>query len=98
MLSKKIIIVFVAVFLLLLSFWLGRVTGKGNRESKSSSQEASSAGSKSDAESVPHTHEQGKADEHAEGKQEAQGLRLSPDERRNIGLKTVVADLRPIEK
>ena len=98
MLSKKIIIVFVAVFLLLLSFWLGRVTGKGNRESKSSSQEASSAGSKSDAESGPHSREEGKADEHTEGKQEAQGLRLSPDERRNIGLKTVVADLRPIEK
>ncbi len=99
MVSKKTIVPIVSIFLLLISFWLGRLTGRGSKEiGKSSHQEVSSTATNASKEAVPHTHEEGKADEHAEGKQEAEGFRLTPEEMRNIGLKTAVADLRPIEK
>jgi len=51
----------------------------------------------STAESAPHEHAEGKADEHAAAKAEPKGMQLSAEEKGNIGLKTVVADLRPIE-
>jgi cobalt-zinc-cadmium efflux system membrane fusion protein len=52
---------------------------------------------KSAPETAPHEHKEGEADVHAGEKQEGQGLKLSSEEKSNIGLKTVVADLRPIE-
>jgi cobalt-zinc-cadmium efflux system membrane fusion protein len=52
---------------------------------------------KSAPETAPHGHKEGEPDVHAEEKQEAQGLKLSSEEKTNIGLKTVTADLRPIE-
>jgi len=97
--SKKIILSAVSIFFLLVSFWFGRVTGRGSKEiEKSSHQEVSSTATNASKEAVPHAHKEGKADEHTEGKQEAKGFRLTPEEMRNIGLKTVVADLRPIER
>ncbi|TAJ80708.1 hypothetical protein EPO44_18370 [bacterium] len=99
MVRKKIILSAVSIFLLLVSFWFGRVTGRGSKEiEKSSHQEVSSTATNASKEAVPHAHKEGKADEHTEGKQEAEGFRLTPEEMRNIGLKTVVADLRPIER
>ncbi|HEY3304215.1 MAG TPA: efflux RND transporter periplasmic adaptor subunit [Candidatus Binatia bacterium] len=97
--NKRVILVVVSTILLLLSFWLGRITSRGHKDDKESNhQEVSNTGAKpKQDESASHTHEEGKADEHAEGKQEAQGLKLGPEEMRNIGLKTVAADLRRVE-
>jgi len=98
MVSKKIIFAIASIFLLLLTFWLGRVTGRGSKGvEESSHQEVSATAAKASKEGASHAHEEGKADEYTEGKQEAQGLKLGPEEMRNIGLKTVAADLRPIE-
>jgi len=52
---------------------------------------------KSGAEPAPHGHEEGKADDHPEAKEGPGGLKLTAEEMRNIGLKTVSADLRSIE-
>lgn len=93
---RKIIVPSVVVLLVFLSFWLGRITGK-NRERSSQQDGPAAVSMKSPTETAPHPHEEGKADEHAERKPEAQGLKLSPEEMRNIGLKTVAADLRSIE-
>lgn len=99
MLSKKMILPLAAIFLLLLFFWLGRVTGRASKgNERSSHQETPSTAVKSTAEAVPHEHSEGKADEHAAGKEEPRGMQLSPEEKGNIGLKTVVADLRPMER
>ena len=96
--NRKFILSAVLVLLVVSSFWLGRVTGRGSKDNQtSSSQNPSSAAVKSTAETVPHSHEEGKADVHADTKETSQGLKLSPDEKTNIGLKTVTADLRPIE-
>ena len=99
MARKKIVLSFASIFLLLLSFWLGRLTGQGEKKGEETHREASSKGVKSTTEAIPHGHEEGKADVHSEGKEPAGslGLNLSADEKGNIGLKTVVADLRPIE-
>ncbi len=45
----------------------------------------------------PHAAEEGKADEHSEGGEEAAGLKLTSEEKHNIGLKTVVADFRRLD-
>ena len=92
--SKKIILPLVFVLLLLLSFWLGRITVQGGKEGEKAHQETAG---KSGTEAASHEHEEGKPDVHAEGTKEAAGLKLSPEEKNNIGLKTVAADLRPIE-
>ena len=89
---RQIVLLVVFALLLLLSFWLGRVTVQGVKEGKGAHQETA----KKVAEAAPHEHEEGKADTHAGEKEAAQGLKLSPEEKNNIGLKTVVADLRPI--
>jgi len=95
--NKKIVFPLASVILLLLSFWLGRLTGQRSKEGKDSHREAPSTSMASTAESTPHGHAEGKADEHAAAKAEPKGMQLSPEEKGNIGLKTVVADLRPIE-
>jgi cobalt-zinc-cadmium efflux system membrane fusion protein len=89
----------VSILLLSVSFWLGRLTVQGNKHiEKPLGQEVSSTVSSTSKEAVPHGHEEGKADEHPEEKRESLGLSLTSEEMRNIGLKTVVADLRPIQR
>ncbi len=96
--AKKIFFPIVLILLLLLSFWLGKVTGQRGKDTESGSHtEASSVAAKSAPETAPHEHKEGEADVHAGDKQEGQGLKLSSEEKTNIGLKTVTADLRPIE-
>lgn len=95
--TRKILVPLAVVLFVFLSFWLGRLTGK-NSERLSHQDAPAAASMKPSAETAPHPHEEGKADEHTEGKQEAQGLKLSPEEMRNIGLKTAAAGLRPIER
>jgi cobalt-zinc-cadmium efflux system membrane fusion protein len=55
------------------------------------------AAANSHDEGAPHAHEEGKPDAHDQKKEDMAGLKLSAEEKANIGLKTVVADLRPIE-
>lgn len=96
--AKKIFFPIVLILLLLLSFWLGKVTGQRGKNTESGSHtETSSVAAESAPETAPHEHKEGEADVHAGEKQEGQGLKLSSEEKTNIGLKTVTADLRPIE-
>jgi len=96
--AKKIFYPIVLILLLLLSFWLGKVTGQRSKNTESGSHtKASSVAAKPVPETASHEHPEGKADEHSEGKEPVKGFKLTTDERQNIGLKTVVADLRPIE-
>jgi cobalt-zinc-cadmium efflux system membrane fusion protein len=93
----RILVGLAVVFLLCLSFWFGRTTAREGRDNESSHQETSSTAVKSKPETVPHGHEEGKPDNHIDGKVGIGGLILSSEEKSNIGLKTVVADLRPVE-
>lgn len=95
--NKKIAFSLAVVLLLLLSFWLGRVTGRLGKNAETSHEKLPVAAAKSNDESVPHSHEEGKTDTHHHEEDETTRLKLSPEEKANIGLKTVVADLRPIE-
>src|SRR6266545_1095571 len=95
--NKKIVFSLALVLLLLVSFWLGRVTGRAGKNGETSHEKAPAAAAKSPDEAAPHAHEEGKADAHGPGKEVTAGLKLSPEEKANIGVKTVVADLRPIE-
>ena len=95
--NKKIVFSLASVLLLLFSFWLGRVTGRVTKNGEPSHEKVPAAGAKSHDEAAPHADEEGKADAHGPGKEATAGLKLSPEEKANIGLKTVVADLRPIE-
>lgn len=95
--NKKIVFSLALVLLLLVAFWLGRVTGRVGKSGETSHEKVPAVAAKSQDEAAPHAHEDGKADGHDEGKEATAGLKLSPEEKANIGLKTVVADLRPIE-
>ncbi len=95
--NKTIVFSLALVLLLLVSFWLGRVTGRVGKNGETSHEKAPAAAAKSPDEAAPHAHEEGKADAHGPGKEATAGLKLSPEEKANIGVKTVVADLRPIE-
>lgn len=94
--NKKIVFSLALLCLLLFAVWLGRVSvrvGKNGDTSRDKSPAASARNSHDEA--TPHPHEEGKADAH--GKEETGGVKLIAEERANIGLKTVIADLRPIE-
>jgi membrane fusion protein, heavy metal efflux system len=96
--SKKLFLAIISVLLVATSFWLGRVTGKGNKDEAGSSDEGALSGAvKSAAETVPHTHQGGKTKDHSEEKQEAGGLKLSAEEKSSIGLKTEAANFKAIE-
>jgi len=95
--NKKIVFSLALVLLLSVAFWLGRVTGRIGKSGETSHEKIPAAAPNSHDEAAPHAHEDGKADGHDEGKEATAGLKLSPEEKANIGLKTVVADLRPIE-
>src|SRR3972149_10659364 len=95
--NKKIVFSLALVLLLLVAFWLGRVTGWGGKSGETSHEKIPAVVTNSHDEAAPHAHEDGKADGHDEGKEATAGLKLGAEEKANIGLKTVVADLRPIE-
>ena len=95
--NKKIIFSLAVVLLLLVAFWLGRVTGRVGTNGQTSHENNPAAAAASHEEAAPHSHEGGKADAHDHKKEETAGVKLSQEEKANIGLKTVVADLRPIE-
>jgi len=95
--NKKIVLSLALVSLLLVAFWLGRVTGRVGKSGETAHEKIPAAPAKSHDEAAPHAHEDGKADGHDAGKEATAGLKLSAEEKANIGLKTVVADLRPIE-
>lgn len=93
---KKAIVYIAGVFLLGVSFWIGRASvNKGDAQSHSES--AITKVVKAAAELVPHGHEgeKGKADDHQ--KEAAGKLKLSADEKSSIGLKTESADFRQID-
>ena len=95
--NKKIVFSLALVSLLLVAFWLGKVTGRVGKSGETSHEKIPAAPAKSHDEAAPHAHEDGQADGHDEGKEATAGLKLGAEEKANIGLKTVVADLRPIE-
>jgi len=108
MLGNKIIVGLAVVILVALSFWLGRMTGYGAKPGEQSRHESpapsepkasqTEAAPHEDAEGAkPHGHPESKPEPGRNGKEGAPGLALTPEEKRNIGLKTVAADLRPIE-
>ena len=80
-------------------FWLRADAQKGSTSSpheKGGSKESSAEHPHPEG-TKPHAAEEGKADEHSEGGEEATGLKLTSEEKHNIGLKTVVADLRRLD-
>jgi cobalt-zinc-cadmium efflux system membrane fusion protein len=92
-LTKTVVVSFVLVLLLVVAFWLGRVTSlewKAN-----TSHEETPKSMKSQA--APHEHAGNKPSGHDESGKKPSGLTLTADQKANIGLKTVTADLRPIE-
>ena len=95
--NKKIAFSLTLVLLLLICFWLGRVTERIGKNSETSHEKVPAAAAKSNNEAVLHSHEEGKTDNHHHEQEATTSLKLSPEEKANIGLKTVVADLRPIE-
>jgi len=95
--NKKIVFSLALVLLLMVAYWLGRVTGKAGKNGATSREKVPAVATKSHDEAAPHAHEAGKADGHDEGKEATAGFKLSAEEKANIGLRTVVADLRPIE-
>jgi membrane fusion protein, heavy metal efflux system len=107
MASKRNFLILGGVLLFAFSFWLGRLTGHVDSKGGGGTDQNSPANAKKPAgDATPHTDEPGaaphshdeKQGEAKKGKeQEAQGLTLNAEEKTNIGLKTVTADLRPIE-
>jgi cobalt-zinc-cadmium efflux system membrane fusion protein len=109
MTSKQSILVVAGIILLGLSFWLGRMTGhidsKGDESNHHNSATPTAKKPAADTTphanapgAAPHTHEEKKGETKMGKEQEAQGLKLSAEERQNIGLKTATADLRGIEQ
>jgi cobalt-zinc-cadmium efflux system membrane fusion protein len=108
MTTKQSILVVAGIILLALSFWLGRQTGHVDSKGEESTHPDSptTTAKKPAAEATPHTdapgaaphaHEEKQGETKMGKQQEAQGLTLNPEEKTNIGLRTVTADLRPIE-
>ena len=95
--NTKIVFSLALVILLFVAFWLGRVTGRVGKSGETPHEKVPPVAATSHDEAAPHAHEEGKADGHDEGKEATAGFKLSAEEKTNIGLKTVVADLRPIE-
>ena len=107
MATKRNIFILGGVLLLALSFWLGRLTGQVNRKDSAAHDDNATTAKKPTASgqphtdkpgAAPHTHEEQQGEAKMGKEQEAQGLKLSPEEKQNIGLKAVTADLRRIEQ
>src|SRR6266542_1624159 len=93
-LTKKVVVSFVLVLLLVVAFWLGRVTSR-ERKANTSHEETPKA-MKSSSEAAPHEHTGNEPPGHDESGKKPSGLTLTADQKANIGLKTVTADLRPL--
>lgn len=108
MAGKRNFLILVGVLLLAFSFWLGRLTGHVDSEGDGATHRDSPAIAKKPAAdatphtdkpgAAPHTHEEKQSEAKTGKEQQAQGLKLSSEEKQNIGLKTVTADLRRIEQ
>jgi cobalt-zinc-cadmium efflux system membrane fusion protein len=108
MANKRNFLIIGGVLLLAFSFWLGRLTGHVDSKGEGSTHHDSPATAKKPAAdatphtdapgSAPHTHEEKQGEAKMGKEQEGQGLKLSPEERQNVGLKTIAADLRGIEQ
>ena len=96
-LTKKIVVSVVLVLVLVIAFWLGRVTSREGKKDSEPHHEEASKGMKSSGEAAPHTHTGNEPPGHEKAETKGSGLTLTPEQRANIGLKTVTADLRPIE-
>ncbi|TMA07840.1 MAG: biotin/lipoyl-binding protein [Deltaproteobacteria bacterium] len=94
--TKKIVVSLVLVLLVVVAFWLGRVTSR-ERKADTASHEESPKAMKSSSEAAPHEHTGNEPPGHDEAKKKPSGLTLTADQKANIGLKTVTADLRAIE-
>lgn len=95
--NKKIVFFLASALLLLISFWLGRVTGRQGIKSRTSQEIVPPAVASSHDEGAAQLDEGVKSSTHHHVEEETTRIRLSPEEKADIGLKTVVADLRPIE-
>jgi len=93
--TKKIVVSVVLVLLVIVAFWLGRVTSR-EKQANTSHEETPTA-MKSSGETASHEHTGNEPKGHADTETKASGLTLTPEQRANIGLKTVTADLRAIE-
>jgi len=94
--TKKVVVSVVLVLLLVVAFWLGRVTSRVRKADTASHEETPKA-MKSPTETSSHEHTGNEPRRHDETKTKASALTLNSEQRANIGLKTVTAELRAIE-
>jgi cobalt-zinc-cadmium efflux system membrane fusion protein len=73
------------------------VTGRVGKNSEALHEKIPASVVNSHDETATHSHEEGKGDAHGPEKADTATLQFSAEEKANIGLKTVIADLRPIE-
>jgi len=85
--TKRVVVSVVLVLFVIVAFWLGRVTSR-ERKPNTSHEETPKA---------PHEHTGNEPPGHDESGKKPSGLTLTADQKANIGLKTVTADLRAIE-
>lgn len=102
MTGRKLALSMAIVFLLLLlSFWVGRLTTKADHNTQSSAgphphAEGPEPSAPEGEEAGPHPHAEGS--EHGTPEGEAGEVKLSLEERESIGLKTVAAERRRIDR
>ena len=94
--TKKVVVSVVLVLLLVVAFWLGRVTSRERKADTASHVETPKA-MKSPTETSSHEHTGNEPRRHDETKTKASALTLNSEQRANIGIKTVTAELRAIE-
>jgi len=94
--TKKVVVSVVLVLLLVVAFWLGRVTSRERKADTASHVETPKA-MKSPTETSSHEHTGNEPRRHDETKTKASALTLNSEQKANIGLKTVTAELRAIE-
>ena len=94
--TKRVVVSVVLVLFVIVAFWLGRVTSR-ERKADTTSHEETPKAMKSSSEAAPHEHTGNEPPGHDESGKKPSGLTLTADQKANIGLKTVTADLRAIE-
>jgi len=94
--TKRVVVSVVLVLFVIVAFWLGRVTSR-ERKADTTSHEETPKAMKSSSEAAPHEHTGNEPPGHDESGKKPSGLTLTADQKSNIGLKTVTADLRAIE-